>query len=86
MPIKSKPVKLSVLPSRISKILEVGRANKMQNVDGSLKLTTICMKIIVFVLDLHADAKIQAYLKENNGTLLDLIRRAVHRYISEEGR
>lgn len=84
MPIKSKPVKLSVLPSRIPKILEVGRTNKMQEVDGSLRLTTTCMKIIVFVLDLHADTEIQAYLRKNNGTLLDLIRRAVHRYISAD--
>ena len=85
MPVKSKPVKLSVPPSRIPKIFEVGRNNKMQDTDGSLRLTTICMKIITFILELFTDAKVQAYLEKNSGiTLFGLIRRAVHKEISED--
>lgn len=84
MPIKSKAVKLSIIPAHVNRLMQLGRENRMHNVNGSLKLTTICAKLINFVLDLHADTQIQDYLKENNGTLLDLIRRAVHRYISED--
>lgn len=84
MSIKSKNVKLSIIPARVPRIMEVGRENSMQNTDGSLKLTSVCMKIINFVLELHADADIRAYLRRNKGeTLLGLVRRGVYRVISE---
>ena len=83
MPIKSKNVKLSIIPARVSKLMQLGRENRLHNVNGSLKLATICAKIINFILELHADTKIQAYLKQDGGTLLGLIRRAIHRYISD---
>ena len=83
MSIKSKNVKLSIIPARVSKLMQLGRENRLHNVNGSLKLTTICSKIINFILELHADTKIQAYLKQDGGTLFGLIRRAIHRYISD---
>ena len=83
MPVKSKRVNLSISPNKEKPILDAGRQNKLQSDDGSLSLTTICAKIVYFVLDLQADVAIDAYLEKNGGTLFDLIRRAVKRYISE---
>lgn len=83
MPVKSKRVNLSISPNRELPIIEAGRKNKLQGRNGSLSLTTICTEIVYFILDLQADAEIAAYLEKNGGTLFDLIRRAVKRYISE---
>ena len=82
MPIKSERINLSVPPSRLKKIIEVGRENQLQSRDGSLQKTPICTAIVFFILDVHSDPEVRAYLKRNGGTLLDLIRRALKRYVS----
>ena len=84
MPITSKKSLLSLMPARIPKIMEVGRENRMQNPNGSLSLATVCTKIIYYVLGIHTNPDVKAYLKKNGGTLFDLIDRGVHKIISEE--
>ena len=84
MPIESKKSLLSLMPARVPKIMEVGRGNRMQNTNGKLCLATVCTKIIYFVLGIHANPDVKAYLQKNGGTLLDLIERGVQKVISEE--
>ena len=81
MSIKSIRVNLSFIPKRLNKLRAFGKEHLMRSNRG-LKDATICMKIIDFILDLRWDPDIQAYLKKHGGTLLDLIRRAVRKYIS----
>jgi len=83
MPITSKKSQLSLMPARVPKIMEVGKENRMQNIDGSLSLATVCTKIIYFVLGIHTNPDVKAYLEKNGGTLLDLIDRAVKQFISD---
>ena len=82
MPIKSERINLSVPPSRLKKIIQVGRENLLQSRDGSLQKTNICTELVFFILDVHSDPDVEAYLKRHGGTLLDLIRRALKRYVS----
>ena len=84
MPIKSKRVNLSISPNKEKPILDAGRQNRLYNQNGSLSLTTICTQIVYFILDLQADVEVAAHLRDNGGTLFDLIRRAIKRYISEK--
>ena len=84
MSIKSKRVNLSVIPSKINKIIRVGRENRLHAVGGNLGVSTICTKIVYFFVDLFFDVDVQAYLRENGGTLLDLISRSVKYYISSD--
>ena len=84
MPIQSKRVNLSILPAKISKIMDAGRVNRLQVRGSSLSLTRICTDIVYFFLEIHADADVQAYLKKDGGTLFDLIRRAIKRFIESE--
>ena len=86
MKIKSKRVNLSIIPSRIKKIIDFGRANLLHAADGSLQLTTICTKIIYFILDLFGKREVQLYLEKHGGTLFDLIIRAVQQYISDDNK
>lgn len=73
MPVKSKRVNLSVSPSQERGILNVGRQNRLHSTDGSLKLTTICMQLVNFFLDLQKNEDVERYLEKNGGTLFDLI-------------
>ena len=82
MSITSKKVKLSFIPIKLRRLLEFGREHRMQSRDGSLKPGKIIMDIIDFFLDIRQDADIQKYLKRHGGTMLDLILRALKRYIS----
>lgn len=82
--ITSTKSQLSLIPSRVPKIMEVGRENRMQDVTGELRLATVCTKIIYFIVGLHSKTEVKAYLKKNGGTLLGLIEQAVHRFVSEE--
>ena len=84
MPIESKKTLLSLIPARVPKILDIGRDNRMHNVNGKLCLATVCTKIIYFVLGKSTDPDVKAYLQKNGGTLLDLIDRGVHKVISED--
>ena len=84
MPIQSKRVNLSILPAKISKIMDAGRVNRLQVRGSSLSLTRICTDIVYFFLEIHADADVQTYLKKDGGTLFDLIRRAIKRFIESE--
>ena len=84
MPIKSKRVNLSILPSKIKYILDIGRQNRLQEINGSLPLTSICTKIIYFVIDLHTNQAIQTFLRKEGGSLFDLITRAITIYITEQ--
>ena len=84
MSITSKKSLLSLMPARVPKILEIGRENHMQSVNGKLCLATVCTKIIYRVLRIHANPDVKAYLQNNGGTLFDLIDRGVHKIISDE--
>ena len=83
MPIKSKRVNLSIPPSKIQGILDVGRNNKLQSRDGALQVTKICTDTVLFVCGLYSKADVQAHLKKEGGTLFDLISRSIKKYISE---
>ena len=78
MPIKSCRVNLSVPPSGLEKIRKFGRAHCMSNQDS-----TICLNMIRFLLTLQDDSDIDTHLAEHGGELLDLIRRAVKKYIDD---
>ena len=83
MPIKSIRVNLSFIPKRLDRLRAFGKEHLMRSTRG-LQDATICMRIIDFILELRWDPEVQAYLKMNGGTLLDLIRRAVKQYISAD--
>ena len=84
MSIKSKKVLLSFIPSRLNWLCEFGKAHQMYSGLGTLRMGTIAMNIICFVLDLNKDADIREYLDKTGGTLFDLIRRAVKEFISRQ--
>ena len=84
MPIKAKKTLLSLIPARVPKIMDIGRDNRMHNVNGKLCLATVCTKIIYYVLGKYTDPDVRTYLQNNGGTLLDLIDRGVHKVISED--
>ena len=81
MPIKSRRVNLSITPNRTTPILEAGRQNRMQDTEGALRLTTICTRIVYFFLSLY-DSEVKKFLREEGGTLVDLIPRALKFYIN----
>ena len=84
MTIQSKKVLLSIIPGRVKKLMEIGRENRMHCINGSLKHATICSKIITFFIEVHSDPDVKAHLEKSGGTLLDLILRALKRYITEK--
>ena len=84
MPVKSKCVKLSLNPAHIPKLIEIGRENHLQNLSGSLKLTTICSKILQVFLSLQNDDDVRAYLERRGGGLLNLIQVAVRAHIRRD--
>ena len=84
MPIESKKTLLSLIPNRVPKILDIGRENRMHSDNGSLCLATVCRKLVYYLVELHTNAEVRAYLQNNKGTLLDLIDRGVHKIISED--
>ena len=79
--IQSKKVQISFIPARFERLLEFGEQNHI-GTNGSLKPARICMKIISLVLVMHQDPEIQRHLQESGGTLLDLILRAVKKFVS----
>lgn len=81
MPVKSKRVNLSVSPSQERGILDVGRENNLHSTDGSLKVSTVSMQIINFILKLHKNEDVARYLEKNGGTLFDLIRKGVENVV-----
>lgn len=84
MPIKSIRVGLSFIPNKLARLRQFGKEHHMRSNRGSLKDATICTKIIDFILELRWDPDVQRYLKSNGGTLLDLILRAVKKYIAND--
>ena len=80
MPIKSKRVNLSIPPNRVKSILDAGKRNGWQDTDGALRLTSICAKIVFFFISLYND-DVNEHLKEEGGTLMGLIPRALKYYI-----
>ncbi len=84
MPIKSKRVNLSIPPSKIQGIFDVGRNNKLQSRDGAFRLTKICTDIVFFFYELYSDTDVQTYLKKGGGTLFDLISRLVKQHVSNQ--
>lgn len=84
MPVKSKRVNLSIHPNTIRRIIDVGRQNRLQERDGSLKITAICTKIVYFFLDLYKDPDVLSYLEKNGGTLFDLILRAIQKLVKPD--
>ncbi len=80
--IESKKVQISFIPARFERLLQFGKQDYIIATNGSLKAAGICMKIISLVLDMHQDPEIQRHLQESGGTLLDLILRAVKKYVS----
>ena len=85
MPVTSKVVKLSFIPGRLKRIILFGGEHRLQMPSGELHPGRICRHIIEFILDLRADPDIQKYLDKHGGTFLDLILRAVKRYVSNHG-
>ena len=70
MPITSKKTLLSLIPARVPKIMDIGRDNRMHNVNGKLCLATVCTKIIYYVLGKYTDPDVRTYLQNNGGTPL----------------
>ena len=82
MSITSKKVQLSFICVRFQRLLDFGKQDYIRATNGSLKAAQICMKIIDLVLEMRQDPEIQRHLQESGGTLLDLILRAVKKYVS----
>ena len=82
MHIKSRKVQLCFIHTRFERLLDFGKQDHIRATNGSLKPAQICMKIINLVLELRQDPEIQRHLNESGGTLLDLILRAVKKYVS----
>ena len=82
MSITSKKVQLSFICVRFQRLLDFGKQDHIRATNGSLKPAQICMKVIDLVLEMHQDPEIQRHLQESGGTLLDLILRAVKKYVS----
>ena len=84
MSIRAKPIKLSFVPVRLKRLLDFGREHRMQARSGVLHPGKIIMDIIEFILDVRDDPDIQSYLDREGGTFIDLILRALKKYISDE--
>ena len=84
MPVTSKVVKLSFIPGRLKRLLNFGREHRMQTRSGDLQPGEISMNLIEFILDLRDDPDVQKYLDQHGGMFLDLILRAVKRYVSRD--
>ena len=82
MPIIVRRVESSFIPAYFKKILMFGREHNFGARNGNMKQGSIIRRIIEFILDLRSDADVDMYLKRNGGTFLDLIRRAVKKYVS----
>lgn len=80
---KSKRVSLSFIAGRLKRLYAFGQEHEMYNNSGTLKLASICMKMIMFVLDLRANRDVARYLDETGGTFLDMVRRAVKEKIEK---
>ena len=81
MSITSKKVQLSFLHGEIKRLLQLGSENRLHSRNGSLQKATICYEIIKFMINLFRDPEVVKYLKTHGGTFLDLILRAVHKYV-----
>lgn len=81
--IKRIRVNLSFIAGRLKRLRDFGREHRMQSTNGSLQDASICMKMITFLLDLRANEKVDKHLRENGGTLFDLILRAVEKFIED---
>ena len=83
MPNKRERVNLSFIAGRLRRLRDFGREHRIRATNGSLQNASICMQMITFLLDLRADADVDKYLRENGGTLFDLILRAVKKFIED---
>ena len=81
---KPVQVQLSFIPSRHKKLLDLGREHRMQTSQGTLKSATIAMNLIDFLIELRHTPTIKSILDREGGTLLDLIKRAIHQYINSK--
>ncbi len=82
MPIMPRRVESSFIPAYFKKILKFGREHNFRARNGELKPGSIVRRIIEFILDLRSDPDVEIYLNQHGGTLLDLICRAVKKYVS----
>lgn len=83
MPVKRQRVNLSFIVGRLRRLRDFGEEHRMHETNGELQNASICMRIIMFLLNLRADANVDEYLRKNGGTLFDLIVRAVKKFIAE---
>lgn len=81
MPVKSKRINLSVPPSKVPKIRDTGKKNRLHSRDGSLNDATICTELILFMCEMQSDQDVEKHLAKTGGILLDLIRRSVKKEI-----
>ena len=77
---KPVQVQLSFIYGRHQKLLDLGREHRIQTSQGTLKSATIAMNFIDFLIDLRHSPEIKSSLDREGGTLLDLIKRALHQY------
>ena len=80
---KPVQVQLSFIAGRHQKLLELGQEHRMQTSQGTLKSATITMNLVDYLIDLRHSPDIVEILNREGGTLLDLIRRALHQYKNE---
>lgn len=83
MPPQRERVNLSFIPGRLRRLRDFGSEHRMQETNGSLQNAPICMRMITFLLDLREHEDVDKYLRENGGTLFDLILRAVKKFIED---
>lgn len=84
MPNKRDRVNLSFIPGRLKRVRDFGREHRMHANNGSLQDASVCMQMIVFLLDLRADGDVDKYLREKGSTLHDFILRSVKEFMEEE--
>ena len=77
---KPVQVQLSFIYGRHQKLLDLGREHRFQTSQGTLKSATIAMSFLDFLIDLRHSPEISEILDKEGGTLLDLIKRALHQY------
>ena len=82
MPVKATRVENSYSPGHLNRLLTFGRKHNLQSTDGKLRPSKIQAYIINYVLGMDDDTDVQNYLERHGGTVVDLIRRAVKRYVS----
>lgn len=83
MPIQSIKVQLSFIPKRLERMREFGKKQLWKKSGRELKNATVGMNIIEFVLDTSSDPDVQKYLNKHGGTFLDLVLRALKKYIDD---